>query len=134
MYSGTFRVAAPIETAFALFTPLGERAWAAGWEPRFADPVPADDSAPGTVFTTDHGGHVTIWVVAEREPGASITYARVTPGVRAGTVRVRCAEEDGGTRVDVEYQLSDLGSGQDPFPHGFAAYLATWDEAIKSSL
>ena len=50
---GSVRVALAPADAFALFTPSGERRWAAGWDPWF--PVVAEDeTAPGTVFTTDH--------------------------------------------------------------------------------
>jgi hypothetical protein len=133
--TGTFRVNAPAHEAFVLFTPLGERRWAEGWEPTFPAHT-TDHSAPGTVFTTRHGGHETIWVVTAREPGVLIAYTRVTPHHRAGTIQVRCADTgDNTTLVEVEYHLTPLGASDDsPFAEGYAAYLRTWEERIAEAL
>jgi hypothetical protein len=52
----------PPAGALPLFTPEGERAWAGpAWNPVYPDSAAAeDDSAPGTVFTTEsHGGDET---------------------------------------------------------------------------
>ena len=125
---GTFTVNAPVAEAFELFTPLGERRWVAGWDPVFPNPTD-DDTAPGTVFTTVHDGHETIWVVTERDPGVSIAYARVTPHHRAGTVRVRCMSTGPDTtRVEVEYRLTSMtGTPEPPLPAGF---FRAWEDRI----
>ena len=86
--AGSFELDIPPERAFALFTPLGERAWALGWEPRFPSPV-HDDSAPGTVFQTDAHGRKATWIVVERTAARRISYARVIDGQDAGTVSIR---------------------------------------------
>ncbi|HEY3001395.1 MAG TPA: hypothetical protein VGJ44_03520, partial [Kribbellaceae bacterium] len=53
--TGRITIDAPPDEAYRLFTPEGERAWAAGWDPSY--PVPAtDDTAPGTVFETGAQG------------------------------------------------------------------------------
>ncbi|TMR11175.1 hypothetical protein, partial [Nonomuraea zeae] len=89
--TGRLSVALPPEEAFVLFTPRGEERWVAGWRPRF--PAPAgDDSAPGTVFETGEHGELTTWVVTGREAGWRVSYARLTPGSRAGTVTVEVGE------------------------------------------
>ena len=86
---GEVPVALPPGAAFTLFTPSGETAWADGWSPYF--PAPADDDTePGTVFETDHDGHRTTWIVVQCDPGETITYARISPGERAGLVTVVC--------------------------------------------
>jgi hypothetical protein len=66
--SGTIQIPLPPSEAFAFFTPTGERAWAEGWNPRLPAVV-GDETKPGTVFQTDHGGHQTTWIVVRREPG-----------------------------------------------------------------
>jgi hypothetical protein len=130
---GTVRVALPSAEAFALFTPRGEQAWAEGWAPVFpAETV--DDAEPGTVFLTDHDRHQTLWVVASCEPGRAISYARVTPGKRAGLVTVTCEGEGDGTSATVEYDLTALSAEADAQLDTFAAhydeFLAHWQEAI----
>ncbi|MGH8873468.1 MAG: hypothetical protein ACRDWS_16020 [Acidimicrobiia bacterium] len=72
--SGTIRVPLPSAEAFLLFTPSGERAWVEGWDPLFPSNV-ADETEPGTVFETDHGGVQTTWVVVRSEHGEMIEYA-----------------------------------------------------------
>ena len=128
---GTLRVNAPAREAFEFFTPSGERRWAPGWDPRFPAP-PADETAPGTVFTTLHSGQETIWVVTAREPGRSISYARVTPNGRAGTIEVRCVDlGDRTTRVEVTTDLTAL-DGTAPEP--YAEYLRTWERLIAAAV
>ncbi|MFD0537579.1 hypothetical protein ACFQY7_31315 [Actinomadura luteofluorescens] len=87
--TGRLTVALPPGEAFHLFTAQGERRWAPRWEPSFPAPA-ADDAEPGTVFQTpDHDhGRTTTWIVVDAAPGRRIRYARVTPGVSAGTVSV----------------------------------------------
>ena len=128
---GTFQVKAPAREAFEFFTPSGERRWAPGWDPRFPAP-PVDETAPGTVFTTLHSGQETIWVVTAREPGHCISYARVTPHERAGTIEVRCVDVgDDTTRVEVTADLTPLdGTGVE----SYAQYLATWERLIAAAL
>ena len=136
--SGVVHVPLPPEEAFELFTPSGERAWAEGWDPRF--PVEADqETAPGTVFETHHGGRHSTWIVAARHPGRRITYARVTDGEQAGTVRVECRSgATAGTDALVTYTLTALRDEARPdlarFAAGYDEFLAHWERAIARHL
>ncbi|MGK5555570.1 hypothetical protein ACSNOI_28525 [Actinomadura kijaniata] len=131
--TGRLSVPLPPEEAFLLFTPRGEERWVEGWRPRF--PVPtADDTAPGTVFETSHA-ETTTWVVLERHPGHRVSYARVTPGVQAGTVTVTLtADGDRRSTVEVTYDLTALTPGAaedlDRFAAGYPAFLRSWQDAI----
>lgn len=122
--TGRLPVSAPPAQAFDLFTPLGEKRWAPGWEPRFHHP--ADGSAQdGTTFTTrDETGRETIWRILDWDPdGHRVRYSRVTPGLKAGTVEVALAPAPGdATLATVTYDLVALS------PEG-AADLATWTES-----
>ncbi|MFG1945274.1 hypothetical protein [Nonomuraea sp. NPDC048826] len=127
----------PIE-ALRLFTPRGEEEWVKGWRPRF--PVPAaDDARPGTVFETDSHGERTIWVVVDRQEGHRISYARVIPGSRAGTVTVTAVDDGhGGTTVEVTYVLTAL-SPQGArelrgFAEGYGDFLRSWQESIAARI
>jgi len=135
--TGSLDVGLPPAQAFTLFTPTGERAWAHGWDPEFPSPG-ADETEPGVVFRTRHGGHVTTWTVASREPGRAISYTRVTPGDRAGIVSVRCQAAAPGTRVTVGYDLTALApeanAELDRFAAGYPGFLASWERAIADTL
>ena len=133
----TTRVPLAFEEAMRCFTPMGERAWVEGWDPAFpaGEPAAGDDGdAPDTVFIT-HGE--TIWVVAERGE-ALVRYARVTPGVMAGTVTVRCAPDGEATAAEVTYVLTALGPEGEPrleaLADGFPAYIDGWSRAIADRL
>jgi Polyketide cyclase / dehydrase and lipid transport len=108
-WSGRFELSAPPGRAFAAFTPRGERGWVPGWEPVFAGAAD-DDTAPGTVFETQHGGRRTTWLVVDRELPAHVRYARVTPGISAGTVTVDLAPAGDGTAVEVTYRMRALSA------------------------
>jgi hypothetical protein len=132
--SGTVRLPAGRAAPLDLFTPEGERAWAAGWDPSY--PAPAGDgSEPGTVFQTSHGGHLGTWIVASREPGRSIRYARVIADQNAGTVTVTLDSE---TQVTVSYDLtalSDPGAAHlAQFAAGYPQFLAHWEAAIARAV
>jgi hypothetical protein len=136
--TGRLHVALPPAEAFTLFTARGEQRWVEGWEPRFPGPV-ADDTAPGVVWETGHGGEHTIWLVLDSEPGRRVSYARVTPHDRAGTVTVVLDEAaDGGSDVTVSYRLTAFTDAADEALAGFAAgydeFLCGWATAIARHL
>lgn len=133
--TGRIRIPLPPAEAFPLFTPRGEQVWAEGWHPSFPAAAP-DDSEPGTVFETSAHGERTIWLVIDRQPGKRISYARVTPGDRAGTVTVTVSPAGHHTEAEVTYELTAL---TDPaaarlreFADGYPAYLQSWQDAITA--
>jgi hypothetical protein len=128
--SGTVDVALPPDQALGLFTPAGERAWVPGWDPQFPS---GEDNSFGTTFTTHEGR--TFWVIADATAD-SMRYARITPGVHAGTVEVRCEPAGSGTRAQVTYDVTGLGdpTSVDHFADEFPAMLAEWERRIAASL
>ncbi len=132
--TGTIRVPLPPKDAFTLFTPTGERAWAAGWDPQFPSPA-ADDTEPGTVFQTDHAGRRSTWTVIRREVATTIAYATSTPGDRAGLVSVTCQPWEGDTTLaTVSYDLTALApqanAELDRFAAHYPSFLDQWQQAI----
>jgi hypothetical protein len=121
--------------ALQYFTPEGERAWAAGWEPRYLHPADGRTTA-GMVFTTGHGGEETLWTMTRHEPEAGLVeYLRVTPGSRMGSVRVQCSEAAHGTCVTVTYALTALTPGGNDTLRAldacaYEAFIASWRSAI----
>jgi len=135
--TGRIQVALPPGEAFRLFTPRGEEGWAHGWHPRFPAPAP-DDTEPGTVFETSAHGQDTIWLVIDRQAGTRISYARVTPGVQAGTVTVILSPVGQHSEVEVTYQLTALTEPArdklSEFADTYPAYLQSWQDAITTWL
>ncbi|MGH8827124.1 MAG: hypothetical protein ACRDVZ_05855, partial [Jiangellaceae bacterium] len=80
------------------------------------------------------------WVVLERQPGRSVSYARVTPGSRAGTVTVTLdqAPDIHNSIVTVTYDLTALTdtakAGVDEFADDYPAFLRSWQDAIEAWL
>jgi hypothetical protein len=133
----TISVPLPADEAMVLFTARGERDWVEGWDPKFPVGEP-DDEGEGTVFVTTADGRPTYWVVAARATG-SVRYARITPGLFAGTVEVRERRSDGrATQVDVTYDLSALtphGAAKlDDFAAGYEQEIGAWQDAIETAL
>src|SRR5262249_57429491 len=73
-------LAAPPDRILPLLTPLGERAWADGWDPTILHAAP--EPGAGTVFVTRHAGRAdTLWLLEEYDPARHrVRYVRVTPG------------------------------------------------------
>jgi len=136
--TGTLHVSLPPAEAFPLFTARGEQRWVEGWEPRFPGPVD-DDTTPGVVWETAHAGEHTIWLVLDSDPGRRVSYARVTPHDRAGTVTVELADAvDGGSDVTVTYVLTAFTEAADAaladFATGYDGFLAGWQAAMERYL
>ena len=126
----------PPEQAMALFTPEGERRWADGWDPHF--PEPRRREGPGAVFTTEHGGHQTTWIMVDQGP-EGVRYARVTEATSAGTVAVDVAgTRNGGTQVRVTYDLTATSAAGEAWLEAFDAHyeaaIAEWATEIAAAL
>lgn len=132
--TGRLTVNLPADQAFVLFTPLGEREWVQGWDPRFPV-ITDDDTAPGTVFETGAGDRTTTWVVLDRTQARHIRYARILPRVSAGTVEVSLDGTADKTEVTVRYDLTALsGDGArelDEFAAGYPDFLHSWEIALR---
>ncbi|APV48644.1 hypothetical protein BWI17_02450 [Betaproteobacteria bacterium GR16-43] len=135
--SHSFILAWPVERAFPMFTPEGERAWAEGWNPRYVHPKDGRTEA-GMVFTTGHGGEQTIWTMT-RHDGANgiVQYVRTTPGNRTAVVLVQCAAlGPSRTRVTVAYTLTSLGEAGERFmrewsEENYRDYIEGWKTALE---
>ncbi|ROR00205.1 polyketide cyclase/dehydrase/lipid transport protein [Streptomyces sp. 2132.2] len=135
--SATLTLPLPPEAAFRLFTARGERDWVPGWEPVFPVETP-DDTAPGTVWLTASSEEETTWLVASRDFPRSVSYARITPGVRAGTVTVTLAATEAGSEVTVTYDMTPLtpaaAEALDEFAAEYPAFIRSWEELIAARL
>ncbi|MDT7544983.1 MAG: hypothetical protein QOE99_1093 [Actinomycetota bacterium] len=132
--TGTFTLPADVEVVMPLFTAEGERSWAPGWDPVWADEEHRHEV--GEVWTTQ-GPPVTHWVTVDASP-TSVRYARVAPGDSAGLVAVACAASSDGTTVTVSYDLTALspeGAARlEQFQAGYDEMLAHWQHFTTHAL
>jgi hypothetical protein len=138
--SGTFTLPISPETAFGLFSPLGEKAWVPGWDPELVHP-PGASWERGLIFRTREERGDAIWVVTALDHDThEVEYYRVEAGRYVARVNVRCsAGPDRRTDVRVTYTfvgLSEVGN-QDIAAMSEAAYeekMRRWQGWITKSL
>lgn len=134
----SFHLNAPVAQVFPLFTALGEKAWAPGWEPRLL----SGREERGSVFRTAHGGQETTWIVVDYRPAEGrVSYARLAQDSNMGLVDVECsAAAGGGTEVSVRYTLTGLNGRGQAFVSGFLhpphydRMIEEWRAAISAAL
>jgi hypothetical protein len=135
----SFRLEAPLEQVFPLFTAEGERRWAPGWEPVILSGAVERGSA---FVTRAHSGIETTWIVADYRPAEGrVSYARLAQGSNIGLVDVICtAAEGGGTLVSVRYTLTGVSEQGRAFvreflePAHYARMIDEWRLATSAAL
>lgn len=139
--SHIIHVPAPVERAFPLFEPLGEKHWAPGWNPDMLYPA-SGIAQKGTVFTTQHAGEpVKIWtIIAYEREQAHVTYLNLLPQTYTSCIDVRC-EPDGmeATSVCVTYTLTALTPQGNEFierwtEEHYQTSISSWETAIRHYL
>jgi hypothetical protein len=138
--SGGFAVDAPVETAFELFSPLGETRWVPHWNPELLHP-PGARWERGLIFRTREERGEAVWVVTalDRERH-EVEYHRVEANRYVARVRVRC-DPAGEARTDVKVAYSFVGlsgAGNEEIsamsPAAFEEKMARWREWIAACL
>lgn len=132
---------APVAVVFPLFTPLGERHWAEGWDPQILFPRDRE-VAEGMVFQTrDHGNLLLTWTLTRYdEPNHTVAYNVVAPDLMVRRIEVRCRSL-GPARTEVAVTDSYVGLSE----HGnafidhlsepeYAKKMAHWKERIGGYL
>lgn len=132
--TGSFVLAAPPVRVRPLFTAEGERAWAPGWDPEWADAEHVHEV--GEVWSTS-GPPATTWITVQADADC-VRYARVAPGDSAGIVSVSFLAVDDGTRVKVAYDLSALSpegaTRLTQFEASYADMLEHWNAFTSKAL
>ncbi len=136
--TGRFTVDTSPDKAFPLFTPLGEKHWAKGWNPEVLYPA---DGHPveGLLFrTNDHGG--MYWWMTKYEPEKhAVEYHAIVPGGFGRNIRVECKAAGKGTEVVVTDTYIGLSEHGNEFVRSLdeAAYqekMKGWEEPISRYL
>lgn len=120
---------APPDRVLPLLTPLGERAWAAGWEPEMRWEPPGGGT--GTLFVIRHPGQPeTVWLLDAWEPASGHVHCvHVTPGSDVTEIDIRL-RPDGASRsvATVRYTWTALG------PPGIALVRSRTTEAYLHAM
>ncbi len=133
-------LAAPPDRVLPLLTPLGERAWAAGWEPEIRWEPPAGRA--GTLFVTRHTGQPeTVWLLdAWDEAAGHVHYLHVTPGSDLTEIDIRVRPEgEGGSIATVRYTWTALGPPgvalvRRKTPEDYLRAMRHWEAALNHHL
>lgn len=133
----SFHLDAPVARVFPLFTALGEKKWAQGWEPELL----SGREERGSVFRTLHGDREATWIVVDYRPAdGRVSYARLVQGSNMGLVDVQCSAASGGTEVSVRYTLTGVNSQGATFvtefldPGQYSRMIEEWRTAISKAL
>jgi hypothetical protein len=133
----SFHLDTPPARALPLFTALGERAWAQGWEPEML----SGETQRGSAFRTRHGGREAVWIVTDYRPAdGKVSYARLVEGSNIGLVDVRCKPADGGTEVSVRYTLTAVSPQGEALvreflaPEHYSRMIEDWRSATSAAL
>jgi hypothetical protein len=126
---------------FPLFSPLGEKLWAHGWDPEMLYPS-SGAAQVGTVFTTQHANKPTrIWtIIVYASEQAQVSYLNVLPDSHVSRIEVSCeAEGTQATLACITYTLTALTSQGNTYLDGFTqehyqAYISSWETAITHYL
>jgi hypothetical protein len=131
--------AAP-DRVLPLLAPLGERAWASGWDPEMRWEPPG--GGVGTLFVTRHPKHPeTLWLLDAWEPAAGhVHYVHVTPGSDVTEIDIRL-RPDGKDRTiaTVRYTWTSLGEpGQalvrSKTPESYRRFMQEWERELNHYL
>jgi polyketide cyclase/dehydrase/lipid transport protein len=131
------RLVAPPERVLPLLTPLGEKAWASGWDPTILH----EANGPGTVFRTSMAGRPdTIWLLERYDPAeGAVRYTRVTPRSDVTEIDLALAPADGGCSATVRYTFTTIGPLGDAVADRFTAayyleFMKEWEDELNACL
>lgn len=139
--SHTIHLPATPRDVFPLFSPLGEKHWAQGWQPEMLYPA-SGEAQVGTVFTTQHMNEpARIWtIIAYSQEQAQVSYLNILPASHLSRIDVSC-EADGtqATIAHITYALTAFTSQGNTYLDGFTqehyqAYISSWETAITHYL
>lgn len=134
----SFRLNAPLARVFPLFTAVGERSWAPGWDPT----ILSGSEERGSAFVTcGSTGVETTWIVTDYQPAQGrVSYARLAQGSNIGLVDVICTEQGATTEVSVRYTLTGVSDSGRAFvreflePDRYAQMIEDWRAATSAAL
>lgn len=129
---------AAVEKVFPLFTPLGEKHWARGWNPKIFYPADGHPVEGLLFYTADHGG--MWWWLTRYDPAHhTIEYHAVAPAGLAREIRVKCEAAGNHTNVTVTDTYIGLSEHGNEYVRSlteaeYAKKMKGWEEPIAQYL
>ena len=138
--TGTIHLDGRVDKVFPLFTPIEEKRWAPGWDPKPVWPA-SGEVVEGMVFTVDETPGRVYWVVTHYDPQRhEISYANVLPGQTLNRIEIAC-KPAGPNQTDctVRYSFVGLSDEGNKFvemhtEEVFAGKMKHWVTAINHAL
>ncbi|MFC2083111.1 hypothetical protein ACFLSG_03635 [Candidatus Bipolaricaulota bacterium] len=135
------RLEGAVSRIFPLFSPLGEREWAEGWDPTVV--WPADEIVrERMVFTVQHGdGPETMWIVSKYDEREAVIEYTVHESKSVHWIFIRCraAQDEESTEAEVTYTY--VGTNEDArqqnahhLAYMYKHNLKNWEYAINHYL
>ncbi|NKB22909.1 MAG: hypothetical protein GKR87_00625 [Kiritimatiellae bacterium] len=129
----------PIEQAFHLFSPEGEKEWVLGWN--YQNLMGTTELCEDYIFTTkthDHTATKALWIVKHYDPGNYvIELYRVEPEEKIGVIRVTCSDSGQETTdVTVTYRCVALSTTGEQFINSFTKdhyndFITEWQSLLQ---
>ena len=139
-HTAKFEINQPVQVAFPLFTPEGEKRWAPGWD--YENLMGTNPLKEDYIFLTrthDHAANEAIWLVKSYEPETHrVQYYKIEPGEKVGIIEVACDPSAlGSTKVQVTYKYFGLSETGNRFVERFTkkdyeAFIEGWKRLIES--
>jgi hypothetical protein len=107
--TGALTVALPVDEAFEMFSPEGEKLWVPGWAPEVLYPA-GDEWTQGQIFRTQEERGAGVWVISALDRAShAVEYFRIESNRYVARVRVRCVAAGASrTRAEVSYLFVGL--------------------------
>ena len=137
----TLHFDAPVDLVFPLFTPIKEKLWAEGWNPKILYSSTATAEEKGAVFLTQHKGESPqVWVISHYDPHKyEIEYTQFNPDSHVTLITIRCIGTVQ-TDVYVSYTVVTLSKAGEEYAQAFTEghfklnRMAWWQESIERYL
>ncbi len=130
-----------IDKVFYLFTPIGEKKWAEGWEPKVIYPH-NEKVKEGMVFSTRHiDEHLTYWVVVDYNAEEYfVQYVNFIYDYRSVVLKIKCNRiNENKTEAVVNYLYTSLSEKGNEFIDSVTEeeqkeYIESWQKDINNYL
>jgi hypothetical protein len=139
-HTASFKIHAPVNELFPLFSAEGEKLWVPGWD--YENIMGNTELCEDYVFVTknhDHAASDAVWVVKRYEPeNYLVQFYKVEPGEKLGIIEVQCSElKKSLTKVQVTYEYISLSVAGNEFIAGFPlseyeAFIGEWKALLVS--
>jgi adenosyl cobinamide kinase/adenosyl cobinamide phosphate guanylyltransferase len=133
---------APVDLIFPLFTPIKEKLWAEGWDPKIMYSSTSTAEEKGAVFLIQHHRKepAQVWVVSHYDPQKyEIEYTQFNPDSHVTLITIRCIGTVQ-TDVYVSYTVITLSKAGEEYAQAFTEghfrlnRMAWWQESIERYL